>query len=230
MNQRAALPSLPYETAVGTTLLPSATIASLPRQAYDVVVVGAGVAGLAFTLRLPPSLRVALLTKGALGESNTRYAQGGLSAAIGADDSPQLHEVDTLEAGAGLCDPDAVHQLVEGAPDAVDWLLAIGTAFDRDPASGDILLGREAAHSRRRVLHAGGDATGAEIERALVAAVRSRPTVDVWERAFAIDLVTNDSRCTGLIAELAPDTVPTFLDAPVVVIAAGGAGRLWATT
>src|SRR5215212_8403021 len=120
MNQRAALPSLPYETAVGTTLLPSATIASLPRQTYDVVVVGAGVAGLAFTLRLPPAWRVALLTKGGLGESNTRYAQGGLAAAVGRDDSPALHETDTLAAGAGLCDADSVRRLVEGAPAAVD--------------------------------------------------------------------------------------------------------------
>lgn len=197
---------------------------------YDVVVVGAGVAGLAFTLRLPPTFRVALLTKGALGESNTRYAQGGLSAAIGVDDSPELHEADTLAAGAGLCDPEAVRQLVEGAPHAVDWLLAIGTEFDRDPVSGEILLGREAAHSRRRVLHAGGDATGAEIERAMVAAVRARRTVDVWEQAFAIDLTIGDGRCTGLIAELGPGQRPVTLEAPVVVIAAGGAGRLWATT
>src|SRR4051812_49162678 len=87
---------------------------ALGHRRYDVVVVGAGVAGLAFTLRLPPSFRVALLTKGALGESNTRYAQGGLSAAIGADDSPALHEVDTIGAGAGLCDLDAVRQLVDG--------------------------------------------------------------------------------------------------------------------
>jgi L-aspartate oxidase len=194
------------------------------------VVVGAGVAGLAFALRLPPAWRVALLTKGALGESNTRYAQGGLSAAIGADDSPELHEADTLAAGAGLCDPAAVRRLVGGAPEAVDWLLDVGANFDRDAATGDILLGREAAHSRRRVLHAGGDATGAEIERALVAAIRARSTVDVWERSFAIDLAVAGGRCTGLIADLAPGATPTLLDAPAVVIAAGGAGQLWATS
>src|SRR5215210_5468247 len=103
---------------------------SVPRP-YDVVVVGAGVAGLAFSLRLPPLLRVALLTKGALGESNTRYAQGGLSAAVGADDNPGLHAEDTLTAGAGLSNPDAVTRLVEGAPDAVRWLSALGAHFDR---------------------------------------------------------------------------------------------------
>jgi L-aspartate oxidase len=200
------------------------------RRHYDVVVVGAGVAGLAFTLRLPPTTRVALLTKGALGESNTRYAQGGLSAAIGADDSPELHETDTLAAGAGLCDPEAVRRLVDGAPEAVRWLLDTGANFDRDPTTGDILLGREAAHSRRRVLHAGGDATGAEIERALVAAVRARPTVDVWERAFAIDLTIAAGRCTGLIAQLSPNEPPIVFEAETVVIAAGGAGQLWATT
>src|SRR5215218_5183205 len=206
---RLPVPTPPIDLArFATPLLEPEQVTSLPQRRYGVVVVGAGVAGLAFSLRLPPTWRVALLTKGALGESNTRYAQGGLSAAIGADDSPELHEADTLAAGAGLCDPDAVHQLVEGAPEAVDWLLAIGTKFDRDPASGEILLGREAAHSRRRVLHAGGDATGAEIERAMVAAVRARPTVDVWERAFAVDLTTSDSCCSGLIAELGPEQDP----------------------
>jgi L-aspartate oxidase len=217
-------------TPFAAPLFGADTTATLPRRHYDAVVVGAGVAGLVFTLRLPPTWRVALLTKGALGESNTRYAQGGLSAAIGADDSPELHEADTLAAGAGLCDPDAVRRLVDGAPEAVDWLLNVGTHFDRDDTTGEILLGREAAHSRRRVLHAGGDATGAEIERALVAAVRNRSTVDVWERSFAIDLAVTESRCTGLIAELGPGEPPTLLEAQTVVIAAGGAGQLWATS
>src|ERR687890_2828230 len=110
--------------------VPSPDPFALPRKQYDVIVIGAGVAGLAFTLSLPPELRIALLTKGVLGESNTRYAQGGLSAAVGADDSPALHAVDTLAAGAGLSDPEAVAQLVEGAPDAVRWLVAPGAPFD----------------------------------------------------------------------------------------------------
>src|SRR5262249_41751922 len=133
-------------------------------------------------------------------------------------------------AGAGLCDPEAVRRLVDGAPAAVRWLLGVGARFDRDSATGEILLGREAAHSRRRVLHAGGDATGAEIERALVAAVRARPSIDVWERSFAVDLALADGRCTGLIAQLAPDEPPILLQAGTVVIAAGGAGQLWAST
>jgi len=200
-----------------------------PRLQFDVVVIGAGVAGLAFTLALPPERHVALLTKGILGESNTRYAQGGLSAAVGADDSPALHASDTLTAGANLSDPEAVDTLVAGAPEAVRWLTALGAHFDAGPA-GEMLLGREAAHSRRRVLHAGGDATGAEIERALVARVREDRNVTLYPGAFAIDLVVADGRCRGVIAELAPDGPPTFLEAAVTVLAAGGAGHLWATT
>jgi L-aspartate oxidase len=212
------------------SLLPVDISASLPVRPYDVVVVGAGVAGLAFTLRLDADKRVALLTKGHLGESNTRYAQGGLSAAIGRDDSPDLHEADTLAAGAGLCEPEMVKRLVDGAPEAVQWLLDLGTRFDRDRDSGELQLGREAAHSRRRVLHAGGDATGAEIERALVAAVHDRPTVDVFESAFAVDLIVEDDRVAGLTADRGNGEGLVRFAAPVVVIAAGGAGQLWATT
>ena len=198
-----------------------------PHRRYDVIVIGAGVAGLAFTLRLPPRLRVALLTKSALGESNTRYAQGGLAVAVGADDSPQLHFEDTLVAGAGLCDEDAVRALVDGAPAAVRWLIDIGTAFDRE---GDAwALGREGAHRRRRVLHAGGDATGAEIERALVARVRADANVEIHADAFAHDLIVADGRCQGVLADIGAGS-PVALLAPVTVIAAGGAGQLWATT
>ncbi len=196
---------------------------------YDVVVIGAGVAGLAFTLRRPPELRVALLTKGSLGESNTRYAQGGLAAAVGADDTPALHEADTLTAGARLCDRAAVRALVNGAPAAVEWLLDIGTGFDHDGET--LLLGREAAHSRRRVLHAGGDATGVEIERALVTRVRRDPRVDIFEGVMASDLLLDGGRCAGVVVDLGSDhDDPVSIEAPLVVLAAGGMGQLWAAT
>lgn len=197
---------------------------------YDAVVIGAGVAGLSFVLQLPDDWRVALLTKGNLGESNTRYAQGGLSAAVGPDDTTLLHEADTLAAGAGLCDPEAVRALVEGAPEAVDWLLSIGTRFDRDAATGDLLLGREAAHSRHRVLHAGGDATGAEIERALVDGVRRKPGVEILDHSFAVDIIVEEGVCAGLLVEPKPGAALVRLMSPTVVIAAGGAGQLWAVT
>ena len=224
------LPDPSFLASAGRSLFDFEIARNLPVRRYDVVVIGAGVAGLAFALRLPSTYRVALLTKGALGESNTRWAQGGLSAAIGDDDSPSLHEEDTLIAGAGLCDIDAVHELVEGAPYAVDWLLSLGTDFDRDPESGVLLLGREAAHSRRRVLHAGGDATGAEIERALVAGVRKHPAIDLLAGSFAIDLIVESGMCRGVLAELGSNEGIVRLEANSVVIAAGGAGQLWATT
>ena len=225
----AALNDTTETTPVTATVPVGRSIFAPQHKQYDVIVIGAGVAGLAFTLSLPPELRVALLTKGVLGESNTRYAQGGLSAAVGADDSPALHAVDTLTAGAGLSDPEAVARLVEGAPDAVRWLVALGAHFDAGP-DGEMLLGREAAHSRRRVLHAGGDATGAEIERALVARVREDRNVDLYPGAFVVDLVVADGRCRGVLAELEPGGPLTLLAAPVTVLAAGGAGHLWATT
>src|SRR5712671_4898086 len=100
-------------------------------QAYDVAIIGGGIAGLSLALRLPAHLRVALFTKGQLGESNTRYAQGGLTVALGADDSPELHFQDTIAAGAGLCDETAVRILTQEAPDAVRWLISMGVQFDR---------------------------------------------------------------------------------------------------
>ena len=166
--------------------------------------------GSGFHPLLPPELRIALLTKGVLGESNTRYAQGGLSAAVGADDSPALHAADTLAAGAGLSDAEAVARLVEGAPEAVRWLTTLGARFDAGP-NGEMLLGREAAHSRRRVLHAGGDATGAEIERSLVARVRADRNVDLFPGAFVVDLVVVDGRCRGVLAEVEPGGPLTVL-------------------
>ncbi len=212
------------------SLLSDARIESAHLADYDAVVIGAGVAGLTFALRLPQSWRIALLTKGTLGESNTRYAQGGISAAIGPDDSPILHEEDTLEAGARLCDPESVAALVNGAPEAVRWLLEIGANFDRDARTGEIELGKEAAHSRNRVLHAGGDATGAEVERAMVDAVLSLLNVDIYPHAFAIDLTVEGGRCTGLYCEVPGQSEIIRFRSQIVVLAAGGAGQLWAVS
>jgi len=206
------------------------------RRNADIVVIGAGIAGLAFALRLSERHRVIVITKGVLGESNTRYAQGGLTAAVGSDDHPDLHFADTIAAGAGLCDDDAVRILVAGGPEAVRWLLERGARFDLDHRGQEgVALGREAAHSRNRVLHAGGDAIGAEIERALVSQLRVRAGVTILERTVAVDLVTSDSGvCVGVIVQpdsggdRSPDR--TILTAPVTVLANGGAGQLWAVT
>lgn len=233
---------------------------SLPTDetACDVVVIGGGVAGLTVALSLPPELRVVLLTKAALGESNTRYAQGGLAAPVGLDDDPELQVRDTIVAGAGLVDEAAARAMLGEAREAVAWLIAQGTRFDeredahdRVNAIADSLyelatrydLTLEAAHSRRRVLHAQGDATGAEIERALVAAVRARPGLVLYEHTQALDLLLEDGVCVGVDA-LLPATEPAAEGQPDdahgaiirlharygVVLANGGAGRLWLRT
>ncbi len=205
-------------------------------QPFDVAIIGGGIAGLSVALRLPEHLRVALFTKGQLGESNTRYAQGGLAVALGADDSPELHFQDTLAAGAGLCDEAAVRILVEQAPQAVRWLMGIGVQFDRAQPGEDahatpdgLLLGREGAHCRWRVLHAGGDATGAEIERALTAALLARSSTVLYEETFVSDLLVQDGRCTGLRA-IDHDGHEFTLYARAIVLANGGAGGLWLHT
>lgn len=204
-------------------------------QHYDVVIVGGGIAGLSVALRLPTHLRVALFTKGQLGESNTRYAQGGLTVALGSDDSPELHLKDTLAAGAGLCDENAARVLAEEAPAAVHWLISMGVAFDRarpgdtHATSDGLLLGREAAHSRWRILHAGGDATGAEIERALVAAVKQRSHIRVFAETFVHRLLVENGTCVGLeVLNRAGQAFAVY--APATVLANGGAGGLWLHT
>jgi len=205
-------------------------------QAYDVAIIGGGIAGLSLALRLPENMRVALFTKGQLGESNTRYAQGGLTAALGVDDSPELHFQDTIAAGAGLCDEAAVCILVEQAPTAVKWLIQTGVQFDRAQPGSDahatpdgLLLGREAAHCRWRVLHAGGDATGAEIERALMAALQKRAAITLYEETYVSNLLVRDGLCTGI--EAIDRNGKTFtVEARAIVLANGGAGGLWLHT
>ncbi|GCE24860.1 L-aspartate oxidase [Dictyobacter alpinus] len=205
-------------------------------QPFDVAIIGGGIAGLSVALRLPEHVRVALFTKGKLGESNTRYAQGGLAVALGDDDSPELHLQDTLAAGAGLCDEDAVRILVEQAPASVRWLIEMGVQFDRAQAGEDahttpdgLLLGREGAHCRWRVLHAGGDATGAEIERALLVAVQARSSIELYEETFVQNILLRDGRCAGLHATRC-NGESFDLYASSVVLASGGAGGLWLHT
>ena len=200
------------------------------QREVDVIIVGAGIAGLATALRLPTSLRLAIVTKGVLGESNTRYAQGGFAAPIGPTDSIDLHVADTLVAGAGLSDAAPVRALVSRAAEAVAWLIAQGTTFDRS-ADDEIALGKEAAHSRHRILHAGGDATGAEIERALVARLRERPNTTILDETTALDLVVDaDGRCRGVIVTDFTTPERTFLTASETILANGGAGQLWDVT
>jgi L-aspartate oxidase len=196
----------------------------------DVLVLGSGVAGLSAVVRLAevPGMRVGVLTKAELSQSATRWAQGGVAAVLGGDeDSTDLHLADTLAAGAGLCDTHAVRLLVDEGPRRVSELIALGAVFDRE-AGGGLARAREGGHSTARVLHAGGAATGAEVERALVSAVE-RTAAAVLERWFALDLIVEDGRCAGVTA-LDPDGCRREVRARHVVLATGGAGQLYAVT
>jgi len=188
-----------------------------------VAVVGAGAAGMLSALRLAASAEVVLITKGALGDGNTRWAQGGIAAAVGAGDNPALHAADTVAASAGLADPHVVALLSDAAPVCVRELAALGVAFDRDGA--EPALGLEAAHSVPRVLHVGGDATGAAIALALARAVRNS-AVHVREQCLVTDVVLAGSRVAG-VEVIGPDG-NEILDVDEVVLASGGAGSLFA--
>ena len=200
----------------------------------DVIVVGSGVAGLTAALRLRAIGRTVLLvTKAQVNEGSTRWAQGGIAAALADDDSPEAHLHDTLVAGVGLCDEDAVRILVTEGPAAVRELIQTGARFDRDE-SGAIALTREGGHLHDRIAHAGGDATGAEISRALVAAVREDPGIEVVENALALDLLRDGSGATQgvtlhVMGSGQRDGIGAAL-APTVILATGGFGQVFGQT
>nr|WP_203679684.1 L-aspartate oxidase [Streptomyces microflavus] len=199
----------------------------------DVVVVGSGVAGLTTALRCAAAgLDTVVVTKARLDDGSTRWAQGGIAAALGEGDTPEQHLDDTLVAGAGLCDEEAVRVLVTEGPDAVRRLITTGATFDTTD-SGDIALTREGGHHRRRIAHAGGDATGAEISRALVEAVRSA-ALHTIENALVLDLLTDaEGRTAGVslhvMGEGQHDGVGA-VRAPSVVLATGGMGQVFSAT
>jgi L-aspartate oxidase len=203
------------------------TVESNGAAVSDVLVLGAGVAGLSAALAAARAgLSVTLLTKAPLGASATRFAQGGVAAALSPPDSPELHFSDTLSAGGGLCDTDAVRVLCAEGPARLRELFALGAVFDRE--GGALALAREGGHSLARVVHAGGDATGAEVERALVAAVRAAG-VEVAEGWLALDLTISGGRATGVTTR-SPQGEAGAVTARHVVLASGGAGQLFSVT
>ncbi|NGO38512.1 L-aspartate oxidase [Limisphaera ngatamarikiensis] len=210
-------------------------------ERYDYLVLGSGIAGLMFALKVAPHGRVAIVTKKDRAESNTNYAQGGIAAVTSREDSFELHIRDTLAAGAGLCKPDVVRTVVEEGPARIAELIELGVQFTEREVPGEdggreLDLGREGGHSKRRILHAR-DMTGREIERALLRAVAARPTITLFENHFAIDLITTrklgrpgPNRCVGAyVLDKLTGQVKTFA-APVTVLATGGCGKVYLYT
>ena len=199
----------------------------------DVVVIGSGIAGLTTALQAREVGSVMVVTKDILSAGSTRWAQGGIAAALGPGDTPGQHLADTLAAGVGLCDEESVRVLVTEGPDAVRELIALGTQFDQD-AAGELSLTREGGHHRDRIAHAGGDATGAEIQRALVAAVDAAPDIEVVEHALVIDLVPGaEGGVAGVTLHVMGEGQRDGVGAVqcrAVVLASGGLGQVYSAT
>ena len=204
-------------------------------ETYDYLVIGSGIAGLSLALKAATRGSVVIVTKDRLPESNSAYAQGGIASVWSAEDSFSAHIQDTLVAGAGLCHADVVEAVVQEGPDRIRELISLGTNFSRRPGGEDAEydLGLEGGHSHRRILHAS-DATGQEIIRALMAAVRQQPNILVLEKHLGIDLLTNPIssgvECWGAyVFDLETNEVKT-LTARVTTLCTGGAGKVYLYT
>lgn len=202
-------------------------LGQLPVIDTDIIVIGSGIAGLFTAIKASEDRHVTMITKKALMESNTRYAQGGIAAVMSDDDSAESHREDTLMAGAGLCSLASVNILVHEGPKGVEELIRLGTSFDVE--NGAIALTKEGAHSHRRILHANGDATGYEIVRALSEQVISHDRIDVWSAHYVIDLITEDNECLGALVQR-PDGQRVFLRGQATILCTGGAGQLYRYT
>jgi L-aspartate oxidase len=189
------------------------------------IVVGSGIAGLTTALTLGDCI---VVTKTGLGEGSSRWAQGGIAAAIGSADDPVFHAADTVAVAAGLADPDVARTVTEAGPDRIEWLIQLGARFD-STEDGTLVLGREAGHDKNRIVHANGDATGAEVMRTLRTAVRNRADITVMEHTWVVDLVRSGGHVVGVYV-VESDGERRILAAPAVVLATGGIGRLYAAT
>lgn len=195
---------------------------------FDVVIVGTGVAGLYTAINLDRSLKIALITKENIQISNTTLAQGGIAAPLSHDDSPDIHYMDTIKAGAGLCDSNMVRILVDEAIENINILLKMNIPFDLDD-EGEIVLGQEGAHSRRRIVHASGDATGRIISEHLGMKLKSYSNVTIFENTFLVDILTDsDNKAIGVLLKRKDKNLIIF--ARYIVLASGGYGYLYKYT
>jgi L-aspartate oxidase len=194
----------------------------------DFLVIGAGVAGLRGAIELSQAGSVLVVAKDSLRESSSEYAQGGIAVALSDDDEVRLHEQDTIAAGAGLCDPDAVHTLVEEGPGAIEKLIEWGAEFDRDGMR--LAFTREAAHSRSRILHAHGDSTGREIARTLYRKASSIPAITFRSFRATVDLLIDEGRAVGALVLDGSSGELIGVRARAVLLATGGLGRVYKET
>lgn len=208
----------------------------------DVLIIGAGAAGMTLALQLPKHLQIAILSKGPLTEANTFYAQGGVAAVIDKEDSLDAHIADTLNAGAGLCDPSAVEYVVNHGPEAINWLVSQGVQFSADTDAANLTpeaprfhLTREGGHSHRRVLHVA-DATGSAISRALTTQVKAAENIALYESYLAVDLITTsrlglpEQRCLGAYVLDERNNRVTTIAARATALATGGASKAYLYT
>jgi L-aspartate oxidase len=201
------------------------------RQVYhqftDVLVIGAGIAGIRAALEIPSDLHVLVLNKDRLDESNSTYAQGGLAGVMSPEDKFENHIEDTLVAGAGLCDPAVVEMVVREAPHQINDLIRFGVKFDLE--GGELALTREGGHSHRRIVHALGDATGHEVMRALIARAKATPNITLRGETFTLDLLTHEGQCVGAVV-WRPGVGLALIWARQVILASGGCGMVYRET
>lgn len=197
---------------------------SLPHFFTDVLIIGGGLAGLRAANEIAPGVRCVVVTKDAIRESNSNYAQGGIASVWDPEDRFEDHVRDTLTAGGSLCDPAIVDLVVREAPQRVSELIDWGTRFDSH--DGELMLGREGGHSHQRIIHALGDATGREVMRAVIQRTRARCDVTIWEQSFTIDLLTEDGVCRGALVARA-GSEPILLWAKQTILCSGGCGQIY---
>jgi L-aspartate oxidase len=198
-----------------------------PHYFTDILVIGAGIAGLRAAMEVPVHLQVLVVTKDAIQQSNSSYAQGGIAGVLSPEDRFENHIEDTLRAGAGLCDPHVVELVVREAPQQINDLVRWGTHFDEE--NGQLALTREGGHSHRRIVHALGDATGHEVMRAIIERARQARNITLWDKTFTIDLLTQENVCVGAVVHR-PRRDKLLLWAKQTILASGGAGMVYRET
>ena len=198
-----------------------------PHLFTDILVIGAGIAGLRAALAIPKEIDVLVVTKDSVQQSNSTYAQGGIAGVLSPEDRFENHIEDTLAAGGGLCHRDIVDLVVREAPEQIGDLIRFGTKFDEE--AGQLALTREGGHSHRRIVHALGDATGFEVMRASITAAKQTPNVTIWDDTFTVDLLTHDGRCVGAVVHR-PSHGKLLIWAKQTILASGGVGMVYRET